>query len=439
MRLLVDFFLLVLVNAALFIRPSEIIPDLAAVPIYNILISSCLLVSLPAWTNELTHRRRVETPITVCVLGMLAALMMSHLSHYNLTYTKDAGLDFLKFVAYYLLLVGVLNSTGRLDRFLVCLGGLIGMVTVLSLLHYNGIVTIASMHVGERWDVNSATGEVYRVSQLYGTGIFSDPNDLSLIMMVGIAISLYKFEARSSAARWLWFVPLVAFGYTLALTQSRGGFIAMLASVLSIFVGRFGWRKAIPLAAVILPLILLLFGGRQTNLETSSGTGQQRIQLWALSFAVIRRMPLFGLGAGLLPDEIGKDAHNSFVQSYAELGFFGGTFFVGMYACAFWGLRQVGRHSEQIRDPALRRMRPYLLGIVTGWTFGMFSLTRHMVIVTYTFPGLVAAYLRLVAADTPTPLPLPRSDARLAKRLIATSAGVLLFHYIYVRMFARFG
>ena len=58
------FLLFVLVNAALFIRPSEIVPALEAIPIYNILISSCLLVSLPVVQKELTGRSLVETPIT---------------------------------------------------------------------------------------------------------------------------------------------------------------------------------------------------------------------------------------------------------------------------------------------------------------------------------------------------------------------------------------
>src|SRR5262249_3880125 len=155
--------------------------------------------------------------------------------------------------------------------------------------------------------------------------------------------------------------------YTLALTHSRGGFLAMLACVLAIFSARFGWRKAIPMAAVILPLMVVLFAGRQTDITTSSGTGQQRIQLWAMSLAVFRRFPLFGLGAKMLPDEIGHESHNSYVSCYGELGFLGGTLFLGMYAFAFWGLRRLGPYQEQIRDAELRRMPPYLFGIAAGY------------------------------------------------------------------------
>lgn len=433
------FYLFVLVNAALFIRPSEIVPGLEAIPIYNILISSCLLVSFPAVRRQLTPRRLINTPITVCVLGLQAAVMLSHLSHFRVTDTKDAGIQFSKILLYYLLTVAVLNSPARLRRFLAYLAGMIGVVTVLSLLHYHGVVTIPSMKVAERTERSIVTGEVYSVRQLYGTGIFSDPNDLCLILTMGIGLSLYKMGNRRSALRRLWVQPLVAFGYTLALTHSRGGFLAMLGCILTVLLAHLGWKKGIPLIAAILPVMFLLFAGRQTEISASTGTALQRNQLWALSLAVFRRMPLFGLGSGLLPDEIGQEAHNSFVQAYTELGFFGGTFFLGMYACAFWGLIRLGRCRQEIRQPELRRMRPYLLGIAAGYAIGMLTLTRVYVNPTYLMPGLIAAYFRLVAAEAPSPLPLPRLDVRLVGNLIALSAAAVALVYVYVRTFARFG
>jgi hypothetical protein len=438
-RALVGFFLFVLVNAALFVRPSEIIPDLEAVPIYNILISTCLLVSFPAVRNELTRSSLVDTPISVCVLGLQAAVMLSHLSHFNLSYTRAAAVDFSKTLLYYLLIVALLDSPVRLRRFMTCLAGLIGLIAVISLLHYHGIMTIAAMKVVERGEINSATGEAYNVFQLYGTGIFSDPNDLSLILTMGIGLSLYKLGDRESSVRGLWLVPLVIFAYTLFLTKSRGGFLAMLGCIMATCLGRFGWKKTIPAAAVILPVMFVLFAGRQTDLSATSGTGQSRTQLWAMSLAVLRQRPLFGIGSGMLADAIGQEAHNSYLHCYADLGFFGGTLFVGMYACSLWGLLRLGPFQQQIRDPELRRLRPYLLGIVAGYTVGIITLSRAYINPTYLIPGLVAVYLRLVSADSPWPLPLPRFDAQFVRRLLAFSVVLLAVAYIYVRLFARFG
>jgi O-antigen ligase len=435
----VGFFLFVLVNAALFIRPSEIIPDLETIPIYNILISSCLLVSFPAVTRQLTVRSLVDNPINLCAIGMLAAVTLSHLSHFQLNYARGACIDFSRIVLYYLLVVALLDSPARLNRFLLYLAFMIGVIAVISLLHYHGIMSISGMKVVERTDIDSATGEAYSVLQLYGTGIFSDPNDLCLILTMGVGLSFYMLGDDRSVARWLWVVPMVVFAYTLFLTKSRGGFLAMLGCIMVTFLARFGWKKTIPVAAVILPVMLVLFGGRQTDLSATSGTGQSRIQLWSLSLGVFRQQPLFGLGSGLLAGEIGQEAHNSYLHCYADLGFFGGSLFVGMYACAFLGLLRLGRFQERIRNPELRRLRPYLLGIVAGYAVGIITLSRAYINPTYLVPGLVAAYLRLVADDSPPSVPLSQFDARLVRHLVAISVAVVAFFYVYVRTFARFG
>src|SRR5437899_3595126 len=55
---------------------------------------------------------------------------------------------------------------------------------------------------------------------------------------------------------------------------------------------RFNWRTTIPLAALTVAALLLLFGGRQTSLSASEGTGQDRIQLWSEALMLFREAPL---------------------------------------------------------------------------------------------------------------------------------------------------
>jgi O-antigen ligase len=223
------------------------------------------------------------------------------------------------------------------------------------------------------------------------------------------------------------------------LTKSRGGFLAMLGCILAYCWARFGWKKAIPVVAVLLPLMFVLFAGRQTNLDTSKGTGQGRIQYWGLAVPLFRGSPIFGIGAGMLPEIIGHEAHNSYVTGYVEMGLFGGTLFLGMFAGVFWGLHQLGRFQDQLQDPELRRIRPYLFAMAAGYATGMLSLTRNYILPTYLIPAVTAAYLRLAAADARVPLPLPRVDAWHVRRMLAIGAGFLGVTYVYIRLFARFG
>src|ERR1700751_4272307 len=110
--------LFLLVNAVQFIMPAAFVADLAAFPIYQVVVLCCLAVSYPRVLSQLDRVTLVERPITVCVLGLLVAVALSFLSQVNLYYTRTATLDYLKLVIYYLLLVANINSPARLRRFL---------------------------------------------------------------------------------------------------------------------------------------------------------------------------------------------------------------------------------------------------------------------------------------------------------------------------------
>src|SRR5205809_75026 len=102
-----DFALFILVNATLFIRPAEVVADLEGLPLYEIVILACLVVSLPAVIAQLSTASMIEQPITTCVIGVLVAIVLSHLTHLNFYGARVAGVEFSKVVLYYLLFVGL--------------------------------------------------------------------------------------------------------------------------------------------------------------------------------------------------------------------------------------------------------------------------------------------------------------------------------------------
>src|SRR5262245_33559087 len=112
------FALFLLVNAILFVRPAEIVPELIGLNLYEYAILACLLASFPQVVEQLTPRALLERPITVCVLGLLLAVGLSHVSHFYFGGAHEAGLEFAKVALYYLLFVAVVNSPARLRQFL---------------------------------------------------------------------------------------------------------------------------------------------------------------------------------------------------------------------------------------------------------------------------------------------------------------------------------
>ncbi len=428
-----------LVNLSLFIRPADVFPELVLLPTYEYLIIACFAASLPLVYQQLRLESLRNSPITICVLLLLLAVVLSHLFsplHFFFIYgARWSAFRFFKLQVYYFLLVGLLTTPRRLRRFLVVLAVMIFTLTVVTLLHYHEVINIPSLWNLQLVQVNEQTGEKEIIIRLQSLGQFNDPNDLCMILVVGTAICLYlSGYRRFGVLGVLWLIPVGVFGYAIALTRSRGGFLAMLAALLVLFHAKFGLLRTILLSVVVVPLMFFIFQGRQTELSSSEDTAVTRIQLWSEGFTYFKQAPVFGIGLEEFQEQAGINfvPHNTYLHCYAELGFFGGTIFVGAFFCAVWGLYRYGRPEVYNPDPEQRRLRPYLLALTAGYATSMLTLSRLLVIPTYLVLGLAMLYLRL------TPVYPPQTDLRvswrLARRCVVVSVCFLALMYIYVRL-----
>ncbi|MBY0522436.1 MAG: O-antigen ligase family protein [Gemmataceae bacterium] len=436
------FVFFLLLNAVLFVRPTEIVPDLQDARAYGILTLLCLLTSIMAVARQMSAGALTIRPITLCVVGLLPAIMLSHLARFSLWEARMGAYDFLNVLLYYLLLVATVTTASRLRVFLLCLTGLISLVAVLALLQYHAVIDLPALSAVEQPDLDPETGQLVIIPRLRGTGIFNDPNDLSLIIVIGILLCVYWLGSTPMGGlRFLWLGPLLIFVYALTATHSRGGLLALGLGLLVLLQARFGWSRAAALAAFVLPVLLVIFGGRQTRFDLGdrNDTAQERVQIWAEGLGFLRREPVFGIGYGQFAEECshGLVAHNSYVHSFAELGLVGGTCFVGAFFVALLTLRRLGPPHAQPPGSELARLRPYLTAMLAAYMVGMFSLSRCYVIPTYLVVGLATAYLQATSAKSPLP-PL-KLDRRLVGQVALASAGCVAFLYVFVRTFAQFG
>jgi len=342
------YFLFLLTTATLFVRPHEIVPAVYGWQIYEYLILACLAVSIFPVLEQLSMQSLAENPITACVLGLWAAVVLSQVAHFYIGGAWACGFMFFKVVVYYLLLVALIDSERRLKNFLWWLLLFIGVVAALALLEWYHVIELPGMEAQQQRALDLESGTEYVVPRLRSTGIFNDANDLAMILVVGVVIALHFFGERSWGMFRPLFLPLVGvFCYAIFLTQSRGGLLALMAALLTLFHTRWDWKRTVVLAALVVPLMLVVFKGRITSFDEgmSGGTGIGRIHGWAIGLGAFRQEPVFGIGCGNYADQCGGNvAHNSFVHAYTELGFLGGTFFFGAFATALatlYRLRQV--------------------------------------------------------------------------------------------------
>ncbi len=247
-------------------------------------------------------------------------------------------------------------------------------------------------------------------------GIFHDPNDLCILLVISLLLGLYWLtDARSGFLRLLCLVRCYC-SLTPCPTRNRAAAWWRLLAGLGVFMRvRFGWVQSLLLGTVLLPLLLLVFAGRQTSISTTEGTAQERIQIWSDGLVLFREAPLFGIGVDEYDQQVGHVAHNSYIHAFVEMGFFGGFFYVGAFALALESFVRYGTGGRHILDPELRRLYPYLFAMLAAYAVGMLSLTLCYIIPTYTMLGLAIVYRRMTVAAPP--LPVPRCDASLVLRL----------------------
>jgi hypothetical protein len=438
------FVFFILANTLMFLQPAAFYPELAEWSLYQYTILIALACSLPAALRMLDPRVLERQPVTVCVIGLQVAVVLSHLLfRFNFYDARISGIAFSKLLVYYIVLVSTVNSPGRLRFFLSWLLFLIFILACLALLHYTHVINIESLQVMEERDIDDRTGEVRGVyRRLQSIGEFNDPNDFSLILVAGIGIALYFLgNGTGLVLRSLQLLPIGLLGYCVFLTQSRGGLIALVSGLLTFFWARFGRWKSILLTAALLPAILYFAGDRQSGLlaATLESTGQTRIQLWAEALDYFKSAPFFGIGHGNYLEEIHHVTHNSFLHCFAELGLFGGVFFLGAFYSAARSLYRLEKDiaPPDSLSPELQPMWPYLLSVIVSYAAGLLTLSRAFVLEPYIFLGLSTAYVEIVQAHSP--VPVLRFDRRLYMRFVLLSGCFLVGTYLLVRTLSRWG
>jgi O-antigen ligase len=430
------FFVFILINAVVFIRLTELIPLLQRWPIYSTLLIITLAFSLRPVVRQLDWRSLVENPITACVIGFFAAAVLSHLGHLHMRMALSTAADLSRNIILYLLLVALVNTPRRLRTFLWCLAAFACVQILLAMLQHYRVVDLLALRPIEVREDALAPDEVVR---MYGAGIFHDPNDLGVLAVTAIAMFLYLLsDGLSRVGKWRWIqgltcvVALGLCGRGLMLTQSRGAFIALLAAMATFSVARIGWKKSALVALFVVPVVLIVFTGRQSDINVHRTTSQMRLGLWSRCLTLFVHHPLLGIGQGKLSGIVGQVAHNTFLHCFTETGFLGGTFFLGAFVLAMWAM-----FAHTPEAPELRRLRACMLAVIAGWVAGMLTLSRPYVAPTYVVLGIATAYLNLAARDPAQPrLHLTWS---LALGMAGISVVYLCGIYVFVHHFHHRG
>lgn len=428
-----DFALFLLLNALLLLRPEELFPEIAGLRLYLIVIVVTGSAALPKLLDKLNLVSLYDRPVAVCALGSLFVIFLSAIPTGNLPDSLELMGEFAKVLLYFFLLLSVVDTPAKFQTFVGWLVVFVVGLTAASLAHLNKWYEFPDLDPVMQRYVDPETGQETWVPRLIGSGFFHDPNDLCLILSFGILCCIYKSKmAQLWAVKFAWLVPIALFLYAMQLTYSRGGILGLFGGTSAYLYGRYGWKRALPLAVAVVILTAGGMGGRQA--DTSGGdTMHERIMLWASGFVDLFGRPLYiptGFGIGYYIREHYYVAHNSYINAYIETGLLGGGLYLGMFVYAakivnWTGLRPAA--SEWAK-----RTRPFALSILGAYAVGTYSVTRNYVIPTYLVIGL-AVLLWETERPADTPLHL-RVNRTWAKHMVYWSVG----GFVFLKFFTQF-
>lgn len=296
-----------------------------------------------------------------------------------------------------------LHSARRV-MWLVCLAGVV--------LAIHGIEQV---ELGHGW-TGMPTVEDGRIQYV---GIFSDPNDLSMLFIMGIPMALLmsSFGGAMGIRRLFWWAVAATLLYGVYLTDSRGAFLAVMAMA-----GLWIWQRRGLVTAGILGAagvsVLMMLPTRMQELDASESSAYGRIETWYDGIQMFIENPVIGVGVGMFTEHTALTAHNSFVLVLAETGIIGYTVWLAMVVYCFLMPIAVLRRPREL-DPGLEEYQPFwdaerrhamtLLVALVGFFACAFFLSRSYVILLYILLGMVTGWYGGAQERWPD---LPRFDPK---------------------------
>jgi putative inorganic carbon (hco3(-)) transporter len=427
------YLLTVLYMSCLYVRPGEVLPGWHDFPFLEV-VAWVSALSL-AGSLVLRPRRFWNLPHDRFTLGFVLAIVVSNAAWGWMFGAYQALLGIAPALFCYVLLRSTVETPRQLQRIRYAL------VAISLLQATNGIV---QFHTGVGLgdvvpvEMSSSTAVASEPSvRVRGTGIFNDPNDLALALVIAAPFLFGPLVRRATPltgriAAGLLLVPILM---ALYYTNSRGGVLGLGAALTPFLLRRFGRLTGPVAAAAALVALATLGPSRVSAIDPLESSAQERVQSWSEGLQMFKSHPLFGVGFGRYTDFHGLVAHNSFVHTLGELGLFGSFFFVGMGDCFFRGARQ--RVDAFRSDPDAAQLRAWgedLAQSGLGFAVCAMFLSQQYSVLLFAWVALSGCYVQILR-DSPS---WPQSRPILhVTRIVGIIAGAVVCTYAVVRVFAN--
>jgi O-antigen ligase len=361
----------------LYIRPQDYLPGLVGKPIILAIGVATLGLMIVHMAVQKRQVRLAHAPQNFLMLWMFAAILMSQVATLWIPGLIEAGTEFLSTLVMYLLIANLVNTRRRL-------GIVINLIVILT-------IVLALQGIVQYFTGTGFGGQETYEGRIQAIGIFSDPNDLGLALVMVLPFVFLKLLDRSKP--WEKLLALLAIGvltWALYLTQSRGGLMAFGALMMILFSRRMGKVLGYGIGGLAM-VALFVLGPRMSTISTEEASAYGRIQAWGLGVDLFEAYPLFGVGYGNFTEYHFRTAHNSFVLCMADLGMFGFLAWTMLIYLSIKNMMSLAHHYSQTGKRQMALYADTVRYGLVAYCLGAYWLSRTYSELLFIMVGLCAA------------------------------------------------
>lgn len=423
------FFFLLLYVAVVYLRPFEYhqyAQTFEGVP----LMPALMFLMLASWL--FVGRKDFSAPQYGLMVALVCCISISTLTGMRwFGGVMSAFLDFLPVVIFFFVAASALDSPRRLRIMFLVFG------VVSTIIAWHGIDQAAN-EIG--W-----SGALLNNGRITYIGFLNDPNDLAMAVLMAIPMVLsFVHGWRSPVSSAIALTAASILSYAVFLTDSRGGMLTALAMLAIYSIGRFGWRKSLLVAPILLAVAVAFAPARFSDISPDEESAEGRVEAWYSGFQMLREYPLFGVGKGGFVEHHVRTAHNSYVLALAELGLVGFFVWLSLIAISAAMLFRLGRMPPPENTDASLQAEWHehrRLGLILIYSFvaclsASFFLSRSYVVILYLVLAMIVGLYQSARRRFGG---LPGFEIRLIwKRLVQLEVATIFLLWFTTRVLLQF-
>jgi hypothetical protein len=112
------FTFLCLTTATMILRPAEVVPGLAGLPLYEACIAATILLGHQGLLRHFAPGSLTRQPVTLCFIGVLIAIPVSQITHMYFGGALSGTIEFVKAGMLFALIVAVVDTWSKFERLL---------------------------------------------------------------------------------------------------------------------------------------------------------------------------------------------------------------------------------------------------------------------------------------------------------------------------------